>query len=96
MGRKQNKTAAADGQQSQEPLPKGAVLDARTGAVFVPIDSTSSEDAEAAVQSTDTVADVLAGNYSESIVDEVRRWRKRDTDAGRGCGLVWALHPACR
>lgn len=59
-------TAAAD---ADAPLPKGAVVDAQSDRVFVPVDTVSS-DLELP-QSTDSVADALAGNYSEGIVDEV-------------------------
>lgn len=69
MGRrKQQPTTAADAEQ-EAALPKGAVVDASTHTVFVPLGSDSSE--PEFVQSTDSVAEVLAGNYSESIVDEV-------------------------
>lgn len=62
-------STAADADQLAAPLPKGAVVDALDDRIFVPVESVSS-DGEA-VQSTDTVAEVLAGNYSEGIVDEV-------------------------
>jgi hypothetical protein len=69
-GRKQQQAAAADGEQdAPQQLPKGAVVDPRSERVFVPMDTVSS-DLEP-VQSTDSVAEVLAGNYSEGIVDEV-------------------------
>lgn len=63
-------STAADADQLAAPLPKGAVVDAVDDRIFVPVEPVSS-DGEA-VQSTDTVAEVLAGNYSEGIVDEVR------------------------
>lgn len=66
-GKQQSTAAGAD---QDQPLPKGAVVDALDDRIFVPLEPVSS-DVEAAVQSTDTVAEVLAGNYSEGIVDEV-------------------------
>lgn len=68
-GKSKQQSAAADADQAAV-LPKGAVVDALDDRVYVPVD-TGSSDGEAAVQSTDTVAEVLAGNYSEGIVDEV-------------------------
>lgn len=67
-GKAQQQSAAADAEQ-QAALPKGAVVDGTSERFFAPMDTCSSE--LEAVSSTDTVAEVLAGNYSEGIVDEV-------------------------
>jgi hypothetical protein len=61
--------AAAAAGNDDATVPKGAVVDGASQRVFVPL-VTESSDPEA-VQSTDTVAEVLAGNYSQGIVDEV-------------------------
>lgn len=84
MGRGKRQSAAeAEAAAAAAALPKGAVVDASTNQIFVPRDPVSSDsDEAAAVQSTDTVAEVLAGNYSEGIVDEVRRDNSSDRD---GC-----------
>lgn len=66
---KQQQAATAANADQDAPLPKGAVVDAQSERVFVPMDTVSS-DIELP-QSTDSVADALAGNYSEGIVDEV-------------------------
>jgi hypothetical protein len=67
-GKAQQQSAAVDADQ-QAALPKGAVVDGRTERVFAPMDTVSSE--LEPLSSTDTVEEVLAGNYSEGIVDEV-------------------------
>jgi hypothetical protein len=68
-GGAKQQAAAADA-EPEAALPKGAVVDDSDDRVYIPVKNivTNSED----VQSTDTVADVLAGNYTEGIVDEVR------------------------
>lgn len=66
---KQQAAAAADAEQ-EAAVPKGAVLDVSNQRVLVPIDGAPTE-TEDVQSSTDTVADALAGNYSEGIVDEV-------------------------
>jgi hypothetical protein len=67
-GRAKQQAAAADAEQKAA-MPKGAVVDESDDRVFIPINSVTTEPED--VQSTDTVAEVLAGNYSEGIVDEV-------------------------
>lgn len=71
-GKSKQQSAAVDAEQDIS-LAKGAVVDAKTELAYAPLDTVSSE--PEAVQSTDTVAEVLAGNYSEGIVDEVRPYQ---------------------